>query len=85
MPTQPDGPCPPCRALSATPHRTRPPITPQHTRHEIDVLLIVLPHRCEQYDMLGALGRNAMDAASSGAAPDPAAKRTFKVQAGVLG
>ncbi|KAG2453979.1 hypothetical protein HYH02_001025 [Chlamydomonas schloesseri] len=37
-------------------------------------------HRCEQYDMLGVLGRNAMDAASSGAAPDPAAKRTFKVE-----
>ncbi|KAG2426088.1 hypothetical protein HXX76_013276 [Chlamydomonas incerta] len=37
-------------------------------------------HRCEQYDMLGVLGRNAMDAAASGAAPDPAAKRTFKVE-----
>lgn len=30
--------------------------------------------------MLGVLGRNAMDAAASGAAPDPAAKRTFKVR-----
>ncbi|KAG2495824.1 hypothetical protein HYH03_006063 [Edaphochlamys debaryana] len=36
-------------------------------------------HRCEQYDMLGALGRSAMDAAASGGAMDPAAKRTFKV------
>ncbi|GLC51908.1 hypothetical protein PLESTB_000561700 [Pleodorina starrii] len=32
--------------------------------------------RCEQYDLLGALGRTAYDA---GAAIDPAAKRTFKV------
>ncbi|GFR45291.1 hypothetical protein Agub_g6343 [Astrephomene gubernaculifera] len=35
--------------------------------------------RCEQYDLLGALGRTAMDAAS-GAPVDPATKRSYKVE-----
>ncbi|GIL89639.1 hypothetical protein Vretimale_1823 [Volvox reticuliferus] len=70
--------------LSAAPVRTDGDVSSNATRlaaaNRAAATFGIFLQRCEQYDLLGALGHTAYEAAAAGVPIDPAAKRTYKVE-----